>query len=370
MKYLLVLTLLYFAFPAVSQLNSVMSLSTSLGVNKSTLSNPNSRILGSNINYKPKVLDLSLAGPLDVYELNTSKFNSKKNWTLNKKELRFSFGLTQFLGDLGGDDAAGTDYSLKDYDKQAMSFSGMIGYRYRFANFFATTTSLSVGMLKGSDEWVDEGNSIGQFRKIRNLNFRSPFIDLSQRIDIMLYMYEKVGKRYSIRGIKGFNNRNEQVYIFGGIGVLGFMPQGQLDGRWYNLKPLSTEGQGLVGGPAKYSGFALTAPMGFGFRVGISREWRFGVEASYTKVFSDYVDDVAGVYYDKGMIASQKGEIAAAISDKSFEGVKGYEAGMQRGDKQNDSYYYINFVLTRNVTYRNYTKTYKRYKLPKSKYKF
>ena len=370
MKYFVGLTLIYFTFPAVSQLNSVMSLSTSLGVNKSMLSNPNSRILVSNKNYKPKVLDLSLSGPLDVYELNNNKFNSKKNWTLNKKEFRFSFGLTQFLGDLGGDDAAGTDYSLKDYDKQAMSFSGMIGYRYRFANFFATTTSLSVGMLKGSDEWVDEGNSIGQFRKIRNLNFRSPIIDLSQRIDIMLYMYEKVGKRYSIRGIKGFNNRNEQVYIFGGIGVLGFMPQGQLDGRWYNLKPLSTEGQGLVGGPAKYSSFALTAPMGFGFRVSISREWRFGVEASYTKVFSDYVDDVAGVYYDKGMIASQKGEIAAAISDKSFEGIKGYEAGMQRGDEQNDSYYYINFVLTRNVTYRNYTKTYKRYKLPKSRYKF
>lgn len=370
MKYFVVLTLLYFSFPAVSQLNSVMSLSTSLGVNKSSLNNPNSRILGANTSYKPKVLELSFAGPLDAYELNTSKFNSKKNWTLNKKEMRFSFGLTQFLGDLGGDDAAGTDYALKDYDKQAMSFSGMIGYRYRFANFFATTTSLSFGMLKGSDEWVDDGNSVGQFRKIRNLNFRAPFLDLSQRIDIMLYMYEKVGKRYSIRGIKGFNNRNEQVYIFGGVGVLGYMPQGQLDGKWYNLRPLGTEGQGLVGGPAKYSGFALTIPMGFGFRVGISREWRFGVEASYTKVFSDYVDDVAGVYYDKGMIASQKGDIAAALSDKHLNGMNGYEAGMQRGDKQNDSYYYINFVLTRNVTYRNYTKTYKRYKLPKSKYKF
>lgn len=369
MKYFIVLSLLYFTNTAFSQLNSVMNLSTSIGMNKSSYKAPNSKILGANTSYKPRLLSLA-SGPLDASMVTDSKFNSRKNWTLNKKEFRISFGLTQFLGDLGGDEGAGSDYSLKDYDKQAMSFMGMIGYRYRFANFFATTTSVSVGMLKGNDEWVDEGSGLGQFRKIRNLSFRAPIIDISQRIDIMLYMYEKVGKRFNIRGIKGFSNRNEQIYIFGGVGVLGFMPQGQLDGKWYNLKPLSTEGQGLVGGPARYSGFALTAPMGFGFRVGISREWRAGFEASYTKVFSDYVDDVGGVYYDKGMLTSQKGAEAAALSDKSLDGAKGYEAGMQRGDKQNDSYYYVNFVLTRNITYRNYTKTFKRYKLPKSKYKF
>ena len=346
-----------------------MNLSTGIGLKKGAYDGSNSQILGANTLYKPR-LNRIVSSPLDAATVNTSRFNSQKNWTLNRKELRFSFGLTQFLGDLGGDDAAGSDYSLKDYDKQAMSFMGMIGYRYRFAKFFATTTSISVGVLKGDDKWVDEGAGLGQFRKIRNLNFRAPIIDISQRIDIMLYMFEKVGRRFNIKGISGFSNRNEQIYIFGGIGVLGFMPQGQLDGKWYNLRPLSTEGQGLVGGPAKYSRFALTAPMGFGFRVGISREWRAGFEASYTKVFSDYIDDVGGVYYDKGMLASQVGETAAALSDKSLDGINGYEAGMQRGDEQNDSYYYVNFVLTRNITYRNYTKTFKRYKLPKSKYKF
>jgi len=369
MKYLIGLSLLFFINTTFSQLNSVMNLSTSIGLKKGTYERSKSQILGANKSYKPRLVNLS-SSPLDAAAVYDSKFNSKKNWTLNKKELRFSFGVTQFLGDLGGDEGAGTDYSLKDYDKEAMSFMGMIGYRYRFANFFATTTSISVGMLRGDDKWVDEGSGLGQFRKIRNLNFRAPVIDISQRIDIMLYMYEKVGKRFNIKGIRGFSNRNEQIYIFGGVGILGFMPQGQLDGKWYNLRPLSTEGQGLVGGPAKYSRFALTAPMGFGFRVGISREWRAGFEASYTKVFSDYIDDVGGTYYDKGMLTSQVGETAAALSDKSLDGVKGYEAGMQRGDKQNDSYYYVNFVLTRNITYRNYTKTFKRYKLPKSKYKF
>lgn len=370
MKYLLAYLSILVAFLSLGQDNTVLNLESSLIFKSNPINfNHPSNILGANPNYSPSEIDIN--SPLDGSSTLDSRFNNNKNWTLNKKEFRIGFGFTQFLGDLGGRDAYGTDYSLKDWNNQAISYMGMLGYRFRLSKSFATTTSLNFGLLRGDDAFIDSTGGGGKFRLARNLNFRSPFIDISQRIDFMLYTYEKIGKRYNIRGIKGFNNRNEQIYVFAGLGAIGYMPQGQLNGRWYNLRRLSTEGQGLVGGTAKYSPVVFVAPFGFGFRVGISREWRFGMETSYTKVFGDYIDDVAGVYYDKGLLESQKGEIAAALSDKSDASVaQGYAAGMQRGDKQNDSYYFLNVVISRNITYRNYTKTYKRYKLSKSRYKF
>jgi hypothetical protein len=45
-----------------------------------------------------------------------ANFNSQKNWSLNKKELQFGLGATQFNGDLGGAYTVGQDYSTKDID--------------------------------------------------------------------------------------------------------------------------------------------------------------------------------------------------------------------------------------------------------------
>jgi hypothetical protein len=74
------------------------------------------------------------------------------------------------------------------------------------------------------------------------------------------------------------------------------------------------------------------------------------------------------------LLASQKGPIAAALADRSNKSnlihKNWFAADQQRGDKQKDAYFFVNFVVTKNVTYRNYTKTHRRYKLSKGKYKF
>ncbi len=302
--------------------------------------------------------------PYEVLDGGATRFNGKKNWTLNRKEIRIGLGATQFLGDLGGKDQIGTDYRLKDLDWASTSINAEIGYRYRFKRLFATTTSIHVGILKGDDALTQD-----PVRNARNLSFRAPFIDVTQRLEFMIYLKEKVGKRYNIKGLHGFKNRNEQIYVFAGVGLIGFMPQAQYQGAWVNLRPLSTEGQGMVGGIANRLPVTVTVPMGIGFRVGISREWRVGIEASYVKTFSDYIDDVHGIYYDKDLLFAQKGEIAYALSDRSG-GNQGFGTGMQRGDKQKDSYYHINIIVSRNVTYRNYTKTHRHLKLQKGRYKF
>jgi len=290
-----------------------------------------------------------------------TNFNSQRNWSLNKKEILFGIGATQFLGDLGGKDKVGTDFSLVDLDWPSTVMGGMIGYRYRFHPYFSTTTSIHFGMLSGDDAKTQD-----KARNERNLSFRSPVVDLSQRLEFIFLAKEKFGARYKVRGLKFTKDKNFQMYAFGGVGVNYFNPQAQYDGKWVSLRPLRTEGQGLEGGPKQYLPFTVTMPMGIGVRVGISKMWRLGIEATYVKTFSDYIDDVSGVYYDPALLGSPE---AAFLSNPSTNPAN-YAPGQQRGDKQKDAYFYLNLVAYKNITYKSKSKARKKETWRGGRYKF
>lgn len=294
---------------------------------------------------------LSLILLLSITEVRAqhTNFNTQRNWSLNKKEILFGVGATQFLGDLGGRDRIGTDYSLRDMDFKSTNLGGMIGFRYRFHPYWATTTTLNVGMVRGNDALTNE-----IIRNSRNLHFRSIIVELAQRIEFIVLSNEKFGARYKIKGLKSAKNQNTQLYLFGGVGVAYFNPQAKYQGSWVNLRPLKTEGQGLEGGPKPYGPVTLTIPTGVGFRFGIGRMWRLGVEATYVKTFTDYIDDVGGVYYDPAVLASQVGQESAYLSNPSHQNTTWFTTGEQRGDKQKDAYFYLNVVAYRNITYKDY----------------
>lgn len=259
----------------------------------------------------------------------------------------FGGGLSNFLGDLGGRNQIGTDYSLADLDLQAIAWNVQLGYRYRFKEHWATTTTVYGGIVRGNDNNTQE-----LIRKSRNLHFRSPIISISQRAEWIYYNYEQFGGRYNIPGIRRRSDRNTQFYLFGGVGVTYFNPQAKYNDIWVNLRPLHTEGQGLPGGADEYGRFTVIVPMGFGFRWGINRVWRFGVEFSYTKTFSDYIDDVSTNYYSKSTLEGLYGDEAAYFSNPAYKNQQWFAAGEQRGDAEKDSYVYMNLVFYRNLTYK------------------
>ena len=295
-----------------------------------------------------------------------TNFNTQRNWSLNKKEIMFGFGATQFLGDLGGRDMIGTDYSLMDMDWPSTGFGGMLGYRYRFHPYWATTTSFNIGLLRGDDALTNE-----IIRESRNLHFRSIIIELHQRLEVILLANEKFGNRYNLSGhSKKMKNHNEQFYLFGGIGISYFNPKALYKGEWTELRPLSTEGQGLPGGIDEVLPVTLTIPLGFGYRFGLSRMWRMGIEATYVMTFSDYIDDVSDVYYDRNALAAEVGADAAFLSNPSVQNSTWFEAGQQRGDvDEDDAYFYVNITFARNVTYKDYAKQRKMNRW-KGRYKF
>ena len=275
-------------------------------------------------------------------------FNSQKNWSLNKKEILFGFGATQFNGDLGGGATAGIDYSMKDIDWLSTGLNGMVGFRYRFHPSFATTTKLSYFTLKGDDKLSEES-----IRNARNLNFKTGVFELQQRIEWIAFSVEKFSPTYTPPGKAKGKNKNQQYYLFTGLGAAYFNPKAEYNGKLYNLRELKTEGQSKP-----YSPITMTIPMGIGVRFGLGTSWRFGIEASYVKTFSDYIDDVSTVYADPNSFSDPIASILSNPSDLSVtvgNGFNWFGAGYQRGDsKQKDAFYHLNFVITRNITYKDY----------------
>jgi hypothetical protein len=275
-----------------------------------------------------------------------TNFNTQKNWSMNKKEFLFAFGATQFTGDLGGRDRIGKDFSMVDIDFPSTSINGLFGFRYRFHPFFTTVTTLQIGKMKGSDSLTNE-----IVRESRNLHFKSNVFELTQRIEMILYANEQFGARYKIPGRTGNKNRDERLYVFTGIGCNYFNPKARYQGSWVALDPLNTEGQGKEGGARETLPISLTIPFGVGFRVGVGRMWKIGVEASYIKTFTDYMDDVSTVYFDPSQLNSPA---AQYLSNPANGNVNWFAPGQQRGDKNKDAYYYLNFTISKNLTYKNY----------------
>jgi len=281
-----------------------------------------------------------------------TNFNSQRNWSRNKKELMIGFGATNFLGDLGGASGVGKDYSLRDFDFPSTGLGGMLGFRYRFHPYYATSTILNIALVRGSDAKTDN-----LIRESRNLHFRSPIINLSQRFEFIVLANEKVGRRFNIPGLKGFKDHNEQLYFFGGVGIAYYSPHALYQGSWVALKPMRTEGQGLAGGPAEYKSITATIPFGVGFRMGINQLWRIGIEATYVKTFSDYIDDVHGSYYDPAVLMAEVGPDAVALANPAKQNASWFSKGDQRGDKQNDALFYANITVYRNITYKSSSHT-------------
>lgn len=282
-----------------------------------------------------------------------SNFNSSKNWSLNKKEVFFAVGATQFLSDLGGRDRIGTQKSPVDIDWVETKMGFGIGYRYRFHPWFSTSTQLYAGMLS-----ADDANTGEIIRNSRNLSVRTPVLELSQRIEFILVSREKVGARYQIAGMSYMRPKNDQFYLFTGAGVFWFNPQTKINGQWENLHPLKTEGQGLPGGVDPYSRINVSIPFGMGVKLGIGQYWQIGLEVSYHKTFTDYMDDVSTDYYDPEILGAQIGPNAVYAANPAKANHNWFAPGQQRGNPDdNDAFFLANIVLVRNITYPKTKKT-------------
>jgi hypothetical protein len=207
-----------------------------------------------------------------------------------------SIGSSSFLGDVGGKESPAKKF-IGDLNMPSTRF-GLGGFaRYKLSPLLSFQSSLAYSMISGDDK-----NSVYLPRKGRNLSFRNNILEL--QLTTQVYFYELPGIVQTFQMSVDF-----RAYAFAGIGVFHHNPQANLNGTWYDLQPLHTEG-------VNYSLIGVSIPMGIGSYFSFNRKHRVGFEICWRKTFTDYLDDVSTRYVDPKTLASPT---AVALANRSGE---------------------------------------------------
>ncbi len=159
-------------------------------------------------------------------------------------------------------------------------------------------------------------------------------------------------------------------YIFGGVALFNFNPEAYyfnpttLEGKWYDLQPLGTEGQGTVtrSSAKPYSLTQFAIPFGLGVKFSLSKSICLGAEWGLRKTFTDYIDDVSTTYMDHTTLSAEKGQIAAALADRTPELIDPdtnlpripNEDGMSRGNSETTDWYsFAGLTITFKLGYKS-----------------
>lgn len=223
-------------------------------------------------------------------------------------EFGIQVGASNYLGDLA------PSFALDATHEHV----GLFYKKNRGSGFVAWKHGLSYGRISGSDANFKANN-------LRNLDFRTMLLEFSTQFE---FNFQKF--------FIGLRAEKFTPYAFIGLGATYFNPQGSLDGKWHNLRPLATEGQGL-GGPKPYANLVLVMPMGGGLKWVIGRRAIISAHCGFRYAFTDYIDDVSGVYFDKSTLVESRGELAVLMADKSPDahGI----VGKQRGNPNRNDWY-------------------------------
>ena len=297
-----------------------------------------------------------VTGLVVVLACNVAKgqyFSNQSYWKTERHEVALGVGAINFLGELGGRDAVGSDF-VWDMEFSMFRPAFHLEYRYRIMRSFLIKGGLHYGIIAGNDALTEE-----PFRKNRNIHFKSNIFEFSIKGEINIYEIQP-GARYKLLGVKN-KPKGGVFYGFVGVGISFFNPKANIDGEWVKLRPLGTEGQNFEGGPDQYNTFTPVFPFGLGYRAYVSNQLSIGLELSHRITLTDYLDDTSTEYYDQNAIALQDGPVAAYFSDPSL----GYRineegnqvpfnttgAGAQRGDPDdNDSYFFLMATVTYKFT--------------------
>lgn len=297
--------------------------------------------------FKHTVLSFFLVISL-TSEVFAQGFSRPNDWKKVRKELFIGIGAAQFLGDLGGLNKTGTDFSPADLEFKLTRPALSIGYRYKILKNLNWNNSFNYLLVAGDDKLTQD-----PYRNNRNLNFKSNIFEIATRVELA-YVSSKKGNRYGIKRTLGRRHKGRTWELMGfvGIGVFYYNPKGLSPaGTYVKLRPLHTEGQGLPGGPKQYSNYSISIPMGIAYRIIVKRQWSVGLEINYRKTFTDYIDDVSTRYYNKTDLATAYGPLSAQMSDPNLGLIPGATSpdgsglAAQRGDKEKDTYMGIQITV-------------------------
>lgn len=252
-------------------------------------------------------------------------------------EAGISTGFMLGITDIGAQ--KGPMPNMKSAQMNASFYAGAL-----YQNFIGARLEFTYGRIAGAD-------SLG-YNKLRNLSFRTPIreIALIGEFHPLMMKYHDEPPRFS-------------PYVALGLGWFSFNPQANLNGKWIDLQPLRTEGQGFAQ-TAKYvpdtHPYKLSQSniiVGGGVKFEASQLITFRAELLLRKTFTDYLDDASTIYVDPTWFDTNLSPANAALAkqlfDRSPEKSTTYINGVgdvTRGNsKTKDAYFTFNFKIGINL---------------------
>lgn len=232
-----------------------------------------------------------------------------------RHEYGISVGGTYYIGDIN------PGFHFKGSSPAAGAF-----YRFNAGKYWSFRLNGFYGRIQGAD-------STSKDFKSRNLSFKSPLLEIGGMVEWHFYSFQP-----------GKDGNLFTPYLFTGISWYKFNPKGSLNGQWYNLQALGTEGQGTTTYPDRkpYSLAGISIPMGMGIKIALGTTTVLGFEWGVRKTFTDYLDDVSTTYADPAVLASQNSTESAYLADpgeiRTGE-LPVSKAGMQRGNSSTKDWY-------------------------------
>ena len=204
------------------------------------------------------------------------------------------------------------------------------------SSHFSLRLMLNKGYISGADSLAARPSS-----RERNLSFYSDLYEGSVLVDFYPFAFLPTKGRNKIA-----------PYFSTGLTVFHFNPMSIYQGQEYALQPLSTEGQGTSAFPDRkpyqLTQIAIPAEMGIKFMIGNS--FSLNVAGGFRYTFTDYLDDVSTTYVNADVLIAERGEVAYALSNRTWgtnEGVPDdLGNGYKRGGLANDHYGWIGTTLS------------------------
>lgn len=221
-------------------------------------------------------------------------------------------GGSNFIGDVG-------HYGF--HLPTGYAFGGL--YKYNFDEHWALRVQINYGHITNSDSTSNLDDRVQ-----RNLHFKSDILEIGLLAE------------FNFLEVKPGTKKNHSPYIMGGVGLFSFNPRAEFQGTLFELQPLGTEGQGTsANSDVPYSRASAFFLFGFGYKFAISRSATLGIETTFRRTFTDYLDDVGGQYVDPQVLIeeNENGALAAALADRNL--VPADRIGLDRGNPQNTDWY-------------------------------
>lgn len=260
-------------------------------------------------------------------------------------EIGGSFGVMNSLTDLGGKKGVGKKF-IKDLRWKTTKPSLGVYVLANYLDKISLRLEATFGQVAGYDSILKNVKSSTFGRYERNLSFKSKIAEAQLALEIHPLMF------------RDFEDQDPPMlspYGIIGVGVYSFDPQAKLNGQWYSLQPLHTEGQGFKEYPDRktYQLTQLNIATGIGLKYQISPLLNARFEFVHRTLSTDYLDDASNEdYIDPTLFSAylspNRASIAQQLADRRAEISPGDVtfANSQRGDpKDNDAYFTFQFKI-------------------------